>query len=163
MRLFTQVSRTELEKRIVSMDQFRGYAILAMIFVNFVGGFDITPWLLKHHRTGMSYNDTIAPIFVFVVGMGMRLSWLKRSARDGARLARHVAAKRYILLTIIGFVIYAGYLWDALTDIGIAGLLSLPFIDRGPAARTATALIFLTLYQAIYSLTGYGDWVLEHS
>jgi len=58
---------SQAPQRILSIDQFRGYAVLTMIFVNFIGRFDLTPWMLKHHKVGMSFNDTIAPIFIFVV------------------------------------------------------------------------------------------------
>ena len=149
--------------RIASIDQFRGYAILTMIFVNFVGRFDITPWMLKHHKLGMSFNDTIAPIFVFVVGMGFRLSLQRRIQRDGSATARRAAVKRFAILAGLGFVAYFGYFWDALTYIGIGGLLALPFMDKGPRVRILAAAAYLGLYQCLFSLAGYGDWVLAHS
>src|SRR5690554_5893290 len=82
--------------RIASLDQFRGYAIFGMLLVNFFGHYD-TEWIrelgdsglktalmfvfgqqLHHHSEFMTYADTIAPIFMFVVGIGLRLSWLRR-------------------------------------------------------------------------------------
>lgn len=149
--------------RITSMDQLRGYAIFGMIFVNYAGRFDITPWMLKHHRLGMSYNDTIAPLFIFVVGMGFRLSMLRRIAAVGPARARWAAARRYALLTLLGGVIYMGYLWDALTDIGIAGLLTLFLIDARPVARIIAAFSFLAFFQWVYAGSRYGEWVLQHS
>ena len=134
-----------------------------MIFVNFVSRFDVTPWMLKHHRAGLSYSDTIAPIFIFVVGIGFRLSFTRRAARTGPWAARWAAVKRYVLITLLGFLIYPGYFWDALTDIGLAGLLALGVIDRSTGLRTVAAFAFLGAYQAIYSLTGYGQWVATYS
>lgn len=146
--------------RIVSIDQFRGFAILGMVFVNYISRFAITPWMLKHHRQGMSFNDTIAPIFIFVVGMGFRLSMQRRIAKDGLAAARRAAAKRYGILTILGFAIYVGYFWDALSDIGVAGLLALMFLDKSPKVRVAAAFFYLALYQAVFSLTPYGEYVM---
>lgn len=137
--------------------------MLTMISVNFVGRFDVTPWMLKHHRIGMSFNDTIAPIFIFVVGMGFRLSFARRATQTGLGPARKAAAWRYVRLTLLGFVIYFGYLWDALSDIGIAGLLTLLLIDRPAPVRAIAAFGFLTVYQALFSFAGYGDWVMRES
>ncbi len=134
-----------------------------MIFVNSIDRFAVTPWMLQHHREGMSFNDTIAPIFIFVVGMGYRLSLRRRIERHGPVRARVEAARRYLLLTGIGFVVYWGYYWDALTDIGIAGLLALPFVMLPTWARALTAFVWLAAYQALFSLTPYGGWVMAHS
>lgn len=145
------------------MDQFRGYAILGMIAVNFISRFDVTPWMLRHHRVGMSYNDTIAPLFIFVVGMGFRLSFLRRSERDGPWATRRAAAKRYGFLTLLGLAIYWGYFWDALSDIGLAGLLALPLMHTAPWVRVVAGAACLGAYQAIFSLTGYGEHVMTAS
>lgn len=157
------MSTNKMINRISSMDQFRGYAILTMIFVNFVGRFDLTPWMLRHHRVGMSFNDTIAPIFIFVVGMGFRLSFMRRAEKVGLASARKTAAWRYLKLALVGFVIYYGYFWDALSDIGIAGLLTLFLIDKSVFVRTLGAFGFLAAYQFFFSLTGYGDWVMREA
>jgi len=152
-----------VRRRIASIDQFRGYAILGMVFVNFVSRFDATPWMLKHHRFGMSYNDTIAPIFMFVVGMGFRLSLMRHIETVGLRTARIDAAKRYLILTLIGAVVYFGYFWDALTDIGIGGLLALPLMDKSRGIRVLGAAASLALFQCLFSLTPYGDWLMANS
>ena len=145
------------------MDQFRGFAILAMIFVNHVGDYDVMPWMFHHHEEGMAINDIVAPIFLFVVGMGFRLSFLRRIGKEGLAQARWAAAGRYIFITILGAAIYQGYWWDALTDIGLGGLIALWVIEKSAGARIATAFAYLALYQAVFSLTGYGAWVMQHS
>src|SRR5262249_28425897 len=61
--------------RLVSLDQFRGYTVLGMFLVNFVGGMSAVPDGLKHHHTYCSYADTIMPQFLLAVGFGMRLSF----------------------------------------------------------------------------------------
>ena len=147
-------------QRIVSIDQLRGYAILGMLVVNYFGSFSLSWSQLHHHRDYMTYADTIAPLFVFVVGMAMRLSMVRRIDQVGLAEARRSALKRYALLTLIAFAIYAGYLWDALMNIGLAGLLAIPVIDRKPGVRIAMGLLLLAAYQAVFSMTSYGGWLL---
>lgn len=55
-------------QRLVSLDQFRGYTVIGMILVNYVGGFAVVPEVLKHHNDYCSYADTIMPQFLFAVG-----------------------------------------------------------------------------------------------
>jgi predicted acyltransferase len=146
-------------KRIPALDQLRGYAIFGMLLVNAKGLFHLEAVQLSHHRELFTYADTIAPLFMFVVGMGMRLSWLRRNAKDGDGITRKAMAKRFALLVLIAFVIYAGYLWDALMDIGLAGLLALSLINRSMRVRIAAAFGMVALYQALCLFTVYGQWV----
>lgn len=153
--------------RLVSLDQFRGYAIFSMILVNVLGHFHAMPWMLKHHATGFSYADLVAPVFVFVVGIGFRMSILRRIEQDGRRAAYRAAVRRYLILAGLGSL-YGGLhfragVWDALMDIGCSGLLALPFLERSARVRLAAAIFYLTLYQTLYSYTGYGAWVVSRS
>ena len=60
------------EGRLASVDQCRGFALLAMLFGNFMGKYSFMPWALTHHPHGFSLNETIAPLFFFLVGMSYR-------------------------------------------------------------------------------------------
>lgn len=159
----------ENPSRIASLDQYRGYAILGMLLVNHLGHFNCMPEQLRHHANYMSYADTIAPLFMFVVGMGFRLSLQRRIAQDGARRAYVSALKRYFALICVGIVLYDPapeewrYWWDALVDIGFGGMLSLPFIMRGQAVRAIAGAGYWVLYQAIFLFTNYGAWTMERS
>lgn len=153
------MTQTTPQNRITAVDQLRGYAIFGMLVVNASGYFNFSTPMISHHRDWFSYADTIAPLFLFVVGMGMRLSWLKRSAKDGSTETRWAMAKRFTVLVLIGFTIYGGWIWDALTDIGLAGLLAIFLIDKKPAVRIGAAFIYLGIYQAMFSWTIYGEWV----
>ena len=92
------ITALEPDKRITAMDQLRGYAIFGMLLVNASGFFNLkiafdafgysVPDQISHSRDFFTYADTIAPLFLFVVGMGMRLSWLRRSEKVGASNAR---------------------------------------------------------------------------
>ena len=65
-------------RRIVSLDQFRGYTVAGMLLVNFLGGYQAVHAVLKHHNTYCSYADTIMPQFFFAVGFAYRLTFLRR-------------------------------------------------------------------------------------
>jgi predicted acyltransferase len=125
------------------------------------------PWQFKHHREGMSYADTIAPAFIFVVGMGFRLSLRRRSAELGLLPALLSTARRYATLVLIGIVIYNpadwSNWWDALVDIGAGGLIALPFIALGPVPRAVAAFGCIAAFQGIFSLTEYGPWLMHNS
>ena len=72
-------------RRIVSMDQFRGYTVAGMFLVNFVGGLAAFPEVLKHHNGHpyFSYADTIMPSFMFAAGFSYRLTVLRRLGQQG--------------------------------------------------------------------------------
>jgi predicted acyltransferase len=167
--------------RIVSMDQLRGYAIFGMILVNYLGHFDFMPEILHHHRDKASYADTIAPLFMFVVGMGFRLSLQRRLEKKGLAAARWDSFKRYFTLFIVGIAIYGPNMridwWDALVDIALAGMLALPFIDKKISTRIAMAVVYLGIFTFFFHYTGpgshftfgdqtfagYGDWLRHKS
>src|SRR5690242_10572500 len=91
--------------RIASLDQFRGYTVLGMFLVNFLGQFDV-PAILKHHNTYCSYADTIMPHFFFAVGFAYRLTFLRRGHKEGwPTAARHVV-QRNLGLILLGVVLY---------------------------------------------------------
>jgi predicted acyltransferase len=166
---------SEQPARLRSIDQLRGYAVFGMILVNAKGMFGVSAknlspqdvegiWgtvvdQLSHHKDHFTYADTIAPLFMFVVGISMRLSWLRRSELVGASATRKAMAKRFATLVLIAFTIYMGWLWDALMDIGLAGLLALMFINTPAIVRTVAACSMALGYQAIVSFTVYGPWI----
>lgn len=177
--MITAKAETGVSDRLVSIDQLRAYAIFGMVIVNakaffldpvqstlagspFAEYFGLLLHQLSHHDAGFTYADSIAPLFVFVVGMAMRLSWLKRTARaHDPWPVRRSMAKRFSLLVLIAFAIYPGWLWDALMDIGLAGLLAIMLIDKRPGVRAAAAFAFVAAFQCIHSLTSYGNWSIH--
>jgi predicted acyltransferase len=117
--------------RIVSLDQFRGYTVVGMLLVNFLGGYQVVPAVLKHHNTYCSYADTIMPQFFFAVGFAYRLTFLRRLATSGAWIATRAVLKRNAGLILLGFVLYHldGRVqnWAELHKLGIHGFFSQAF------------------------------------
>jgi len=118
-------------RRIVSLDQFRGYTVAGMLLVNFLGGYQVVPAILKHHNTYCSYADTIMPQFFFAVGFAYRLTFLRRLAASGAWLATRAVLKRNAGLILLGFVLYHldGRVnhWAELEKLGVHGFFSQAF------------------------------------
>lgn len=154
--------------RLASVDQFRGYTVFGMMLVNYCGRFECMPWQFKHHDIGMSYADTIAPLFVFIVGMGVRMSFLRLQEKAGTRAAMVHGLRRFLVLAGVGIVFYGPHpqswqwWWDALVDIAASGLLCLPFILMPTWARVTAAALYWAVYQVIF-LNGYEAWVMSQS
>jgi predicted acyltransferase len=151
----------------MSLDMFRGFAIFGMILVNYLGHFSSMPDTFRHPRYGMTFANAIAPYFLFAVGMGLKLSLERRIKKQGPRRAYWHAVKRYVILIVIGIVVYGPDpvmdMWDALVDIGFAGLITLPFIVRDKFSRLTGAVLLLVLFQLLFLFTGYGDWTMPNS
>jgi len=136
-----------------------------MFLVNFLGYYQATPALLRHHNTWCSYADTVMPQFFFAVGMALRLVLQREEAQHGRGLALKRGAQRGLLLMLLGLMWYCPggnfKTWDlltgapagdllravfltnafqALTHIGAATLWVLPVITRGAGVRLAFAV-----------------------
>jgi predicted acyltransferase len=151
--------------RLASLDQYRGYTVLGMFFVNFAGSFAAIPLIFKHPNTYCTYHDTIMPQFFFAVGFAYRLTLLRR-LKSGGRLAAYLhVLRRNLILILLGFIVYRldGQLkssWAALqtvtaeefgvrvfkreffqtlVHIAVTSLWVLPVIAAGPVVRVAFA------------------------
>ncbi|WP_417739798.1 heparan-alpha-glucosaminide N-acetyltransferase domain-containing protein [Rosistilla oblonga] len=118
---------SEARKRIVSLDQFRGYTVAGMLLVNFLASFSVSPAVLKHHHDYCSYADTIMPQFLFAVGFAFRLTFGRRVQRDGAAAANWRMVRRLLGLMLVSIVIYnvspPASSWEELVALGPAGIL----------------------------------------
>lgn len=162
--------------RIASLDMFRGFAIFGMILVNYLGRFNVMPETFTHPRFGMTFANAVAPYFLFAVGMGLRMSLARRIEKTGKKEAYLHSIKRYLILIILGIILYAPGMktgeweqllrmdmWDALVDIGFAGLITLPFILTGKTTRMGLAIALLIVYQLLFVFSGYGEWTMPNS
>ena len=65
-------------KRLISLDVFRGFTVAAMIMVNFPGDGDNFFFILKHTVwNGLSFTDLMAPFFLFIVGVSISFAFAK--------------------------------------------------------------------------------------
>ena len=169
--------------RLVSLDQFRGYTVLGMFVVNFLGGFSVTPALLRHNDTFFSYADSIMPQFFFAVGFAYRLTFLRGLASGDAGSVCWRIWRRNLKLILLGAVIYVvpaavialarsphpplsrfvaealqGDLFQTLVHIGVTAVWIMPVIGARPAVRLLFAVGSAGLHLGL-SHWFYYDWV----
>ena len=110
--------------RLTYLDQFRGYTILGMILVNYLGDIPkhIHP-VLRHHNTYCSYADTIMPQFFFAVGFALRFTMVKRLKTEGWWPAHGRVVKRVLALLMIAAIVHGfdnvKMSWDILCEQGV--------------------------------------------
>jgi len=117
--------------RLASLDQFRGYTVAAMVFVNFVGPLAAVHPTLKHHNDYCSYADTIMPQFFLAVGFALRLTFQRRLEMAGSWVAYGRVLRRAVGLMLLGVVLYhfqhRYFTWAQLVGdyekLGLLGLL----------------------------------------
>ena len=147
-------------RRISSIDQFRGFAILTMVLANFMGGVLLIPVWLKHAPDiGLTVIDLIAPFFIFAIGLTYGLSFHRRIERDGAMRTYTYFLTRYLAIIGLGAIISAGETavgenpsgidWGVLQAIGMAGLVTLLVIRLPSIYRWLIGAGILVVYQII--------------
>jgi predicted acyltransferase len=126
--------------RLISLDQFRGFAVLGMFAVNFLGHFHVTPDALKHHAgydidgrryAYVTYADAVMPQFFLAAGFSCRLTLLRRLTTEGPRAAYLRTARRCLGLLLIGLLVYhldgGVRTWEDLRSLGLTGFLRTAF------------------------------------
>ncbi|XP_060720711.1 heparan-alpha-glucosaminide N-acetyltransferase isoform X1 [Tachysurus vachellii] len=120
-------------RRLRSLDTFRGFALVIMVFVNYGGG---RYWFFRHQSwNGLTVADLVFPWFVFIMGTSVSLS-LSGSLARGLRRSRLLMRIfwRSLLLFIIGvFIINPSYCngplsWDTLRIPGVLQRLAFTYL-----------------------------------
>ena len=148
------------KQRLLSIDQFRGFAILTMVLANFMGAVVVIPAWLKHAPdVGLTVIDLIAPFFIFAIGLTYGLSFHHRLERDGAFSAYSHFLTRFLAIIGLGAIISAGETalgenpsgidWGVLQAIGMAGLLTLIVIRLPSIYRWLIGAAILVVYQLL--------------
>jgi predicted acyltransferase len=168
-------ARGDSQRRLVSLDAFRGITIAGMLLVNNPGSWSHIYAPLRHAEWhGWTPTDLIFPFFLFIVGVAMTLSFAKLRERGVSRrsiLAK--AAKRAAILFALGLLLH-GFPGYDLSTIRIPGVLqrialaslaaSVIVIFLGARGRLIALIALLFGYWALQTLTsipGAGPSVLE--
>ncbi len=128
-------SESDGKDRLLTLDIFRGIAVLSLIVFNGFYGFINAPGWLTHAKwDGYTFADLIAPLFLFAVGMAMQLSLRKRFEKHGFKAtAKHILFRGFLLIsfgTIGNFLCFRdlNLHWGTLEMIGGATVVSAPLI-----------------------------------
>ena len=124
------IDSTAANKRLRSLDQFRGYTVLGMLIVNYFGSYTACPQLWKHTNDYMSFADTIMPQFLFAAGFSLRLT-VGRQLQQGRTIQSYSRILRRLLgLVLIALVVYTvgprASSWEQLKEIGFWGAIREP-------------------------------------
>lgn len=94
---------TDVSKRLVSLDFFRGATIVLMILVNNPGTWAaVYPPLLHAHWHGWTPTDLVFPFFLFIVGVAIVFAYAKRIQRGVPRneLVKKAAGRTAVLFAL---------------------------------------------------------------
>jgi len=146
--------------RIASIDQLRGFAILTMVLVNYIGGVQlIPPWLQHAPDIGLTFPDLVAPLFIFAIGLTFGMSFHRRLEHEGAFNTYSHFFTRYLAILGLGAAISAcetaigentsGIDWGVLQTIGMAGLATLAVIKLPAVYRWLIGMGIIVVFQVI--------------
>ena len=91
------------QKRLVSLDAFRGATIAGMMLVNNPGIWSaVYPQLLHASWNGWTFTDWIFPFFLWIVGVAMTFSFAKRMEQGGKKgeLTLHVLQRSAVIFAL---------------------------------------------------------------
>ena len=148
---------TDQKRRILSIDIFKGLTILLMVFLNSFHPYDDVPAWSKHAGVyGLTYVDLIAPFFVFMLALNMKISYKRRVEKFGKNRALFRFIRRFLIFIGIGLVLtiyidFDGFYfrWGTTQVLGFSGLIVLPLLQLKPFVKLTFASIFMVLHQLI--------------
>lgn len=112
------------EKRLASLDVFRGATIASMMLVNNPGAWSAIYGPLRHADWhGWTFTDTVFPFFIWITGVSMTLSFSKRVEAGAGR--RHLllhTARRAAVIFLLGLFL-SGFPYFPLDRLRIPGVL----------------------------------------
>lgn len=146
--------------RLVSLDALRGFTIAAMIMVNFPGmGSHVYPTLQHSAWNGLTFTDTIAPIFLFVVGVSIVFAYSRRLASGTQKGGLY---KKILFRSLKIFAV--GMLLNMMPDFDLDNIRWTGTLHRIAFVFLFCAIIFLNttwkqqVWITVVLLTGY--WLL---
>lgn len=157
-----------VKKRVAAIDAFRGFTVLAMIFVIQVAGYKNLPltgsWFGSapvsqfHHAEaaekadevggrGLTFTDLVAPFFVFIVGMCIPLS---KKRRGDVEWWKHVFYRTFMLIFLgmlyFSLIFKISYWWGVLQAIGVAYFMGSVFMLFPAWARWISAFVIAAIH-----------------
>ncbi|MEK6571364.1 MAG: DUF5009 domain-containing protein, partial [Bacteroidota bacterium] len=179
---FTPMAPVDLQKRLLSLDAFRGATIAGMILVNNPGTWSsIYPQLRHAAWNGWTFTDWIFPFFLWIVGAAMTFSFGRRMEQGAhkGRLLLHVL-RRAVIIFALGLFL-SGFPFGLILNhnfsfatIRIPGVLqriavcyliaSIIFLNTSLRGQIIWIVSLLTGYWLLVKLVpvpGYGAGVLE--
>jgi len=147
-------------KRLLSLDAFRGFTVAAMLMVNFPGDGNHVFFTLKHSKwNGLSFTDLIAPFFLFIVGVSISFAF---ASVVNDRLAKRRVYKKIIFRSLKIFAV--GMFLNLMPSFNLSDVRWTGTLHRIAIVYLVSAFIFLAtqwkqqIFIALAILVGY--WVV---
>ncbi|MEM7104438.1 MAG: DUF5009 domain-containing protein [Bacteroidota bacterium] len=164
------------EKRLVSLDAFRGFTIAGMILVNIPGSWSYVYPPLQHAPWfGCTPTDLVFPFFLFIVGVAMWFSFKKVNYELSGPVVKRVIS-RAALIFACGLFIRAFPFYNidfdtfrpmgVLQRIGIAfalGAIVCLYFKRTRPLLIFSAIILLTYWVLLWFFGGPDPYSLENN
>ena len=128
-----------MQKRLLSLDIFRGMTIFFMIIVNTPGSWSHVYAPLLHAKwDGLTPTDLVFPFFVFIVGVAMSISFKKFDGEN-----RNVWIKKVLKRTALIFLVGLALNWFPFYNKSIGDLRIFGVLQRIALAYGAGSLIVI--------------------
>lgn len=171
-------STKKAAERLVSLDAYRGFVMLAMAsgglglheVATYFPDSQLWDFLGRHSEhvrwRGWTFWDLIQPSFMFIVGVAMPFSYANRRANGAtwARLFRHALVRSAVLVALGVFLASA---WNepqtkfvftnVLAQIGLGYTFLFLLLDRKPWVQAAVATTILVGYWLAFALRPLND------
>ena len=151
------------KERLASLDAFRGFDILTMVFVNYIAGMAAIPFILRHAAADQdvfTLTDVVFPGFLFIVGVSIPLALAKRrtAGQPVLALVGHVLVRTLALL-FLGVLLVnedrfsaaatglSRDLWYFLATLAVFGLWAVT--PKGATAKKRRLLLGLKIAAAV--------------
>ena len=90
-----------MQKRLTSLDAFRGFTVAAMIMVNFPGNSDFVFFTLRHSIwNALSFTDQVAPFFLFIIGVSIHFAYSDKSSQEKPSLYKKIILRALKIFAI---------------------------------------------------------------
>lgn len=147
----------ESSSRFISIDIFKGIAIVLTIFINSIAYFNNTPsWNKGTEFYGLTYVDLVAPFFIFMISVTFKASFRRRVKKSGYLKTYIHFIKRNSLLILIGFLITIqisstgiSIRWGTLQMLGTVSFIYLLFIRSNQFIRLLISISGLIFHQIL--------------
>ena len=156
------------KKRYLSIDVFKGFIILLMVFVNSLPFFEnIPPWTKHSQDYGITYVDLIAPCFIFIMALNFSMSYNHRIERDSKMNVYFHFIIRNLILIGIGLFLNMDFnssgiifRWGILQVLGMSGLILLLVCKFPFFLRLFIGFAIIIIHQYLLS-TYIGDIIFD--
>jgi predicted acyltransferase len=164
------------EKRLLSLDAFRGLTIAGMILVNNPGSWKYVYPPLRHAEWhGWTPTDLVFPFFLFIVGVSISLSFSRRLEENAAGRNLYLKiVKRTLILFALGLLLalIPRFNFSTLRIPGVlqriaicylfSSLLFLKLKSRGRMIMVISLLASYWIVMKLVPVPGYGAGVLNY-